>query len=444
MKIKSGRKWFDASWFRTLYFAVLVLLIPAVIIFNTGVVVREFTEAVTIELQRKALLSMNILNAAVDFDVSSAGEVQSLIEQIAASGEEFADISVFIPYDGDFMVLASLDDAQIGSVVNETRLAIAWQQNEAIAQQVEDANGSYWLVVRGLDDDAEKRIGLISITFSSDFIDSLIAKARLKSYVLLGLTVLLVTFILLAITRILNQQKRLQKRVGKLDEEKSRFVTAATHILRTPLNNTRWSLELLMNGDAGKLTQDQENIVRDVHRKNLVLIHAVQDMTVGINAAQQTLEVKPEKVQVKNILESALLEMRPDILAKQINIEKAVPQRVANIMADPALLQQALIKIIDNAIRYSDPGKTVRIQLRQTKAGVEISVTDQGIGIPNDEKDRVFDSFYRGRHAAKYHTDGSGLGLFIAKNIIDAHRGKIWFTSEEGKGTTFNVLLPRR
>ena len=111
-------------------------------------------------------------------------------------------------------------------------------------------------------------------------------------------------------------------------------------------------------------------------------------------------------------------------------------------MLDVEKMKLAIQNLLDNAIRYTQPGGRVTASLKYVKKEIEFSIKDTGIGIPKDQQERVFTKFFRGANAIRLETEGSGLGLFITKNIIEAHGGKIWFESEENVGTTFHFTIP--
>jgi signal transduction histidine kinase len=105
-------------------------------------------------------------------------------------------------------------------------------------------------------------------------------------------------------------------------------------------------------------------------------------------------------------------------------------------------MKVAIQNLIDNALRYTLPGGKVTVEIKCAKMELEFSVKDSGVGIPQDQQDRVFTKFFRGANVIRMETEGSGLGLFITKNIIEAHRGRIWFKSKENVGSTFYFTLP--
>jgi len=111
-------------------------------------------------------------------------------------------------------------------------------------------------------------------------------------------------------------------------------------------------------------------------------------------------------------------------------------------MLDVEKMRLAINNLVDNAIRYTPPGGRVTVSLSYDKKEIEFSVKDTGVGIPKDQQERVFTKFFRGANVMRMATEGTGLGLFITKNIIEAHGGKIWFESEENVGTTFHFTIP--
>jgi len=133
------------------------------------------------------------------------------------------------------------------------------------------------------------------------------------------------------------------------------------------------------------------------------------------------------------------------IREKKLRVEIKKPEKILpKIIIDRDKMEIALNNILENSINYTPAGGKIDISLKQNKGDILISIADTGIGIPKEQQDRVFSKFFRGTNAVKVDTKGAGLGLYITKNIIEAHGGKIWFKSKEGKGTVFYIRLPVR
>jgi two-component system sensor histidine kinase VicK len=133
---------------------------------------------------------------------------------------------------------------------------------------------------------------------------------------------------------------------------------------------------------------------------------------------------------------------KEEIKKKNLNFQFKKPKKLPKVKVDVEKIYLAIQNLLENAIRYNKVGGEIEIILKEKEKEIEFSIRDTGIGIPKNQQSRVFTKFFRGSNAIRMETEGSGLGLFIAKNIIEAHGGRIWFESEEGKGTTFYFTLP--
>jgi signal transduction histidine kinase len=247
----------------------------------------------------------------------------------------------------------------------------------------------------------------------------------------------------------------------EIDRMKTEFVSIASHQLRTPLTAIKLFIEMLADEKVGSLTKKQKEYVGDVTASTERMIKLVNDLLNVSRLETGRLKIEPVPTDiiafVKEIVEDAMPLCQP----KGCTITFEPPtEKIAKVPIDAELLRQVVHNLITNAIRYSqDRGKIV-ISLQQlttdnlpvTAKGVQmsnvkdhwlISVADQGIGIPKEAKAKIFEKFYRADNARKAETEGSGLGMYLAKMIMETSGGKIWFDSEEGKGTTFYVTIPK-
>lgn len=228
-----------------------------------------------------------------------------------------------------------------------------------------------------------------------------------------------------------------------IEKLKSEFITIAAHQLRTPLSGIKWALKMLLEEDFGKDTEKQKDVIRKTYSANDRLIAIVNDL---LNASRieegkfgfQFQNIKPGDILAKLIPSYIALAKKKNI-ALVYKVESDMPE----IKADPEKLAIVFENLINNAINYTTQGE-VRVYLGfdAAKHTVLFSVTDTGMGISEEEQKKIFQKFYRGSTALQLQTEGTGLGLFIAKNIVEAHNGKIWFESKIGRGTVFYVTLP--
>lgn len=229
-----------------------------------------------------------------------------------------------------------------------------------------------------------------------------------------------------------------------IDKLKSQFVSVAAHQLRTPLSIIKWSLGMLLGGDIGKITKDQEQTVDKAFQTNERMIRLVNDLLNVSRIEEGRYVYQPKIVQfeelVKDICDSSKDRIKAKKISFKLNLGKSKKEKVVKVDVEKMTL--AIKNLVDNAISYTPSGGEIEVKVKRGRQKIEFSIRDTGMGIPKKEQDKVFSRFFRGTNAVKKETEGTGLGLFISKNIIEAHDGKIWFESKEHKGTTFYFTLP--
>lgn len=224
------------------------------------------------------------------------------------------------------------------------------------------------------------------------------------------------------------------------EKMKTYFVTIASHQLRTPISGIKWIFEsLLQNKNFNQ--EDQKALLEGFNLVKRISFIVDQLLTVvKIDEGRFHYKFTSENIEkiVKNILES----YQREIEKKQLLVELSTPpKKLPSLKIDREKISFVIEILLDNAIRYTPPKGIISINL---SANTEFlfSIKDTGIGIPESEKENIFKKFFRASNAIKMETEGNGLGLYIAKKIIENHQGKIWFESEERKGTTFYFSLP--
>lgn len=233
----------------------------------------------------------------------------------------------------------------------------------------------------------------------------------------------------------------------ELERAKSEFVALASHQLRTPISAIGWFAEMLLNGDSGHLTNEQKEQVRQISLSNQRMTELVTALLHVSQIELGTLEVKPESVDISKVSHKLITEAlsKED---KKLTLEEHYEDSIRNIIVDPELMRLIFQNLFSNAIKYTPiNGKIfVNILASQNEGnidGVMIQVKDTGIGIPKKQKEKIFTKLFRADNAREIETDGTGIGLYLIRALIDQIDGKIWFESEEGKGTTFFVWLPK-
>ena len=231
-----------------------------------------------------------------------------------------------------------------------------------------------------------------------------------------------------------------EKIVEKL---KTEFVSISAHQLRTPLSAIKWTLRMLLDGDMGKINKEQKEFLQRTYRSNERMISLVNSLLNVTRIEEGRFVFNPKQADIYEIVKSAIDSCKEEVKKRKIKIDLQKPKnKLSKVVVDEEKIQLAFQNLIDNSIKYSFPGKKIEINFKKKKQAVETIIKDYGIGVPKNQQQRIFTKFFRGSNVMRLDTDGTGLGLFIVKNIIDAHKGKIWFKSEEDKGITFWVSLP--
>jgi len=228
-----------------------------------------------------------------------------------------------------------------------------------------------------------------------------------------------------------------------IERIKTEFVSLAAHQLRTPLSAIKWTLRMLLDGDLGKLSPEQRDFLEKTYKSNERMIFLINDLLNVTRIEEGRYIYQLLFCDFLEIIHSVINFYHGELERKNIKLEIQEPgEKPPRILVDEEKIKLVIENLIDNAIRYTFPGGKIIISIELLDEEIEFKIQDTGMGIPKSEQPRVFTKFFRGADAIKMETEGSGLGLFVTKNIVEAHGGRIWFQSEEGKGATFYFTLP--
>ena len=230
---------------------------------------------------------------------------------------------------------------------------------------------------------------------------------------------------------------------SEIDKAKTEFVSLASHQLRTPLSTVSWYSEMLLTGDAGKISGKQKEYLDEIYRGNRRMVNLVNSLLNVSRLELGTFTAEPEAVDVLTLMHSVIIEQKQQIGEKKLNIVTSFEKTIPSIQSDPKLLRMVFQNILSNAVKYTPSGGKIEISLSlDGKKNILLTVADTGIGIPKGQQENIFTKLFRADNARVQDTEGTGLGLYIVKSILDHAKGKIWFKSVEGKGTTFYVTIP--
>jgi signal transduction histidine kinase len=232
-------------------------------------------------------------------------------------------------------------------------------------------------------------------------------------------------------------------RLLELDKVKTEFISVAAHQLRTPLSAIKWTLSLLIGEHSENLTIEQRSLLLKGYESNERTINLINKMLVVTRIESGKMEYDLAFIHIEDLIDAALLDFAGHVQVHHIQLVFKKPREpLPYIHADPEKIRAVIQNLVENALYYTKNGGTVTLSVIKKGDFIKVFVTDTGIGIPLRQQSSIFNKFFRADNAVKTKTDGSGLGLFVAKSIVDKHGGEIGFESTENAGTTFYFTLP--
>lgn len=228
-----------------------------------------------------------------------------------------------------------------------------------------------------------------------------------------------------------------------VERMKTEFVSIAAHQLRTPLSAIKWTLRMVLDGDTGEINSEQKDLLEKTYVSNERMISLINDLLNVSRIEEGRFLYKQELASLEDIV-SIIIDSSQELLKmKKMKLSFDKPREaLPQVSVDKEKMELAVQNLLENAVKYTPEGGKISIVLERDDKNIIFKIKDTGVGIPDDQHERIFTKFFRGDNVIRMETEGSGLGLYTTRNIIDAHKGKIWFDSKEGEGTVFAFTLP--
>ncbi len=258
-------------------------------------------------------------------------------------------------------------------------------------------------------------------------------------------TIVSVTFVSVLIVTIGSFIIRGVEKIAEANVMKNEFISIVSHQLCGPLSAIKWNMEVLETSDSPeslKLSPKQKVFLSNIKEANEKMLKLVGQLLEVNRIDEGRAIIKNENIDLGDIADQAIFELKELIAEREIEVKKRIAPDLPPVFADAAGVKTVMRNLISNAVKYSRQKGEVEIDLKSDGRKVFLTVKDWGVGIPRYQHRKVFEKFFRSANEARYRTDGIGLGLYLARAIVENSGGKMWFESEVGKGSTFYVIFP--
>lgn len=237
--------------------------------------------------------------------------------------------------------------------------------------------------------------------------------------------------------------RKANEELRRLDETKDEFVSMASHQLRTPLTSIKGYISMVLEGDAGDINEDQRRLLTEAFTSSERMVRLIGDF-LNVSRLQngKFMIDRSTRVDLSEIVRQEIVNVKEIAGARGIGVAFHQPAHYPALYIDEDKIRQVIMNFLDNAVFYSGDSKAITVRLYTSEGSAVFEVVDHGIGVPAVAQKRLFAKFFRAENALKQRPDGTGVGLYLAKQVITGHGGKVVFSSTEGKGSTFGFRLP--
>jgi len=230
--------------------------------------------------------------------------------------------------------------------------------------------------------------------------------------------------------------------IAKANKMKTEFVSVASHQLKTPISEINWQIELLLSKFSEGLSASQSEIIGEIVHSSEKMGRLVNDLLDVARIDQGQLALNKEKIDICSLLHEAVESQRKSAEVSGVVLRDSCPINPVEIIIDKRRILVAFDNLVSNAVKYIDGDGVVEVFLEEKDDKIQVCVRDNGVGIPKSELAKIAQKFFRSNNSIKNKTEGTGLGLYIAKNIVEQSGGDFWFKSAEGVGSEFYFTLP--
>lgn len=432
----------DLSQF--IYAIFVIAIVPTLLSFNTIYILKSFQRDMDFELNNKALLVESAIAIGMRDKINNTGRLKAELGEITQNLPEIRAIEIFTAQSEDLIPLVTTSEStrQVSDLVLNQ---LAWSTNKPYSKKIiaKLSTGNperVFLVISPIQDRDGKKIGLLNIYLSAAQIDAISERTTRDSLFILIITTVAILLLLLNHFRFF-EISILFKKLSEVDKLKDDFISVASHELQTPLTvifNYAYMLVgspvIKSNAQLKKYSQ----IIMDSSSRLKLLVSEVLDVS---KIEQKRVKLNLEYQDLRAIIEKLVNEYSIKAVQKKIKITYQKPKDPLIVQVDPTKIQQIFYNLIDNAVKYTPAGE-VTISHEVLNGKVKTYIKDTGIGISAEDRERLFSKFGRIYNKKTENIHGTGLGLWITKQLVEMMDGKIVVDSIENYGTQFAITFP--
>ena len=373
--------------------------------------------------------------------IDNPARLQEIIDRLASQNPDIVDFRVLVPEEGKRIVIAALDRDSIGKedTINSSFYdAVGIQLRDSFIFEVFEGGARHWKAFRAIVNGNNEVIGFLHTNISMANIDASLQSNVQRAYMYLFLITLVIFFLLLRHAKIIDYTV-LYRKLQEVDHMKDDFISIAAHELKTPITAIRGYAEML--GAIKGLPSDNKKHIEQIDMSARQLVSLVDDILDVSRIQQGRLSFEAELLDPASLVASAVDSMKPLAAEKNLSLSYTQERQSLVISVDPNRFRQILINIIGNAIKYSRTG-TIEIKTYQKRKIFYIRVIDTVIGISAEDQKRLFSKFFRVKSEETERIRGTGLGLWITRQLVLLMKGDISIESIEGVGTHVIVSFP--
>lgn len=431
---------------RMIYSLVLIFIIPSAIFLNTWFAVKNFKENLENIIRSKAVLAQDIVKFIARDSIQDPQKTQQMISETKKLNVDIGDFEILVPDEksAGFRIIASDEEGSLNSILSDSKEIfyhqVAWNQpNDNVSFVTEENSDRKWNVLETIRDDAGKKTALVFLSFPLHEFDKMNIQAEIRSYLILIITVLVVLLLVANNARLFGYALTLAK-LKEIDQLKDTFISMASHELKAPLTAIKGNIEFFKEETAHALNEKGRHYIDNVSASANRLEILVSDILEVSRLEGNRIPIVISEIELGPIIEKSIEEIKSQAAQKNLELNY-LRENLPRVKADPERLKQVIINLLSNAVKYSIKGK-VEVTTKLFGKKVLLTVADTGVGISAEDQKKLFQKFSRVYNEETKMVGGTGLGLWISRELVQKMGGDIEVESIRGVGSHFTVNLP--